>query len=93
MQIRGQHLIAAEDTHTRMSRLATQEFYFGRQLRSREVLAQIQAIDGQTLQRISGEDLIDAMRRATIAIVGPEMPQQYDVQAVEELLTGFQCAT
>jgi len=93
MQIRGQHLIAAEDTHTRMSRLATQEFYFGRQLPSGEVLAQIQAIDGQTLERISGEDLIDAMRRATIAIVGPEVPQQYDVQAVEELLTSFQCAT
>jgi predicted Zn-dependent peptidase len=93
MRIHGQHLIAAEDTHTRMSRLATQEFYFGRHIPSDEVLAQIKGIDCQMLRRLSSEDLIDAMRQATVAIVGPEVPQQYTVEAVEELLTSLQCTT
>ncbi|MBI5064269.1 MAG: insulinase family protein, partial [Desulfatitalea sp.] len=44
MQIRGQHLISGEGSHTRMSRLATQELYFGRSISTAEVLEQIQAV-------------------------------------------------
>ena len=42
MQVRGQHLLSAEHTHTRMSRLATQELYFGRQIAESEILASIE---------------------------------------------------
>ncbi len=90
MQIRGQHLMAAESTNTRMSRLATQELYFGRHIPSDEVLAQIEAVDGETLQRLANEALMDALRRVAIAVVGPEAPQHYTATAIEELLSNFQ---
>lgn len=89
MQIRGQHLIAGENTHTRMSRLATQELYFGRHIPSSEILAHIEAVDGQMLQRLSNRDLIDALRRVTIAVVGPEAPEHYDASSIKELLASF----
>jgi predicted Zn-dependent peptidase len=89
MQIRGQHLIAAEDAHTRMSRLITQEFYFGRYIPSDEILAQIEAVDGQMLQSLADEALVDALRQVTIAIVGPEAPQHYSVSSLEALLADF----
>jgi predicted Zn-dependent peptidase len=38
MQVRGQHLLSAEDAHTRMSRLATQELYFGWQTCRKQLL-------------------------------------------------------
>ncbi len=90
MQIRGQHLMAEEDTNTRMSRLATQELYFGQHIPSAEILRQIEAVDGQMLQRMANETLIDTLRQATIAVVGPEAPQHYNYASIEELLASFQ---
>jgi predicted Zn-dependent peptidase len=90
MHIRGQHLVGSESTHTRTSRLATQELYFGRHIPSDEILAQIEAVDGQLLQRLAHEALIDALRRVTIAVVGPEAPQHYSVSSIEELLASLQ---
>ena len=90
MQIRGQHLIASEDTYTRMSRLATQELYFGRHLTPDEILTQIDAVDGQTLQRAYENLLLNSLRQAAIAIVGPQTPNHYNYAVVEELLAGFQ---
>jgi len=93
MQIRGEHIIAAEDTYTRMSRLASQEFYFGRHLPSDEILAQVEAVDGCMLQNLANEVLVDALRQATVAIVGPDSPEDYHVSEVEELLTGLQISS
>jgi predicted Zn-dependent peptidase len=90
MQIRGEHIIAAEDTYTRMSRLASQEFYFGRHLPSDEILAQVEAVDSCMLQNLANEVLVDALRQATVAIVGPDSPKDYRASRVEELLTGLQ---
>ena len=90
MQIRGQHLIAAENTHTRMSRLTTQEFYFGRYIATEEILAEIEAVDCQTIQQLAKEALINAHRHLTIAVVGPKNEAHYDVAAIEDLLTRFQ---
>jgi predicted Zn-dependent peptidase len=89
MQIRGQHLIAGENSHTRMSRLATQELYFGRHIPPDEILAQIEAVDGLTLQQLASGSLIDALRHVTVAVVGPEAPEHYSAASVEELLADF----
>jgi len=86
MHIRGQHLIAAENTNTRMSRLATQELYFGRYISGEEVLDQIEAVDAQALQRLADETLIDALGQVTAAVVGPEAPELYTAPAIEELM-------
>jgi len=90
MQIRGQHLIAAENTHTRMSRLTTQEFYFGRHIAAEEILAEIDAVDSQTIQQLAKEALIKPHHNLAIAVVGPEDPEHYEVAAIEDLLTRFQ---
>ena len=90
MQIRGQHLIAAENTHTRMSRLTTQEFYFGRHITTEEILAEIEAVNSQTIQQLAKETLINPHHNLAIAVVGPEDPEHYEVAAIEDLLTRFQ---
>ena len=90
MHLRGQHLLAEEDTNMRMSRLATQELYFGQHLPSAEILAQIEAVDNQTLQHMAAETLVEALRQVTIAVVGPEAPHHYTYASIEELLAGFQ---
>jgi len=89
MQIRGQHLIANEDTNTRMSRLATQELYFGHHIPAGEILAHIDNVDCQKLQH-AGEALADGLCQAAMAIAGPEAPQHYDMASIEDLLTSFQ---
>jgi predicted Zn-dependent peptidase len=86
MQIRGQHLISGENTNTRMSRLAVQELYFGRQLPEDEILAEIDAIQVEKLQSLADEVLRAALNRATIAVVGPEAPDHYQKSAIEGLL-------
>lgn len=86
MHIRGQHLISGENTNTRMSRLAVQELYFGRQLPDEEILAEIDAIHVAKLQKLAEEVLGDALSRATIAVVGPEAPDLYQKSAIERLL-------
>ena len=90
MQIRGRHLIAAENANTRMSRLATQELYFGRYIPGEEILDQIEAVDAQVLQSLAREALIDALGKVTVAVVGPEAPEHYNASTIEELLMGFQ---
>lgn len=90
MQIRGQHIIAAEDVYTRMSRLATQEFYFGQHIPTDDILDRVKAVDGHTLRRLAADTLQDAPPGIAIAIVGPDVPQHCSNSAVEELLTGLQ---
>lgn len=88
MQIRGQHLVAAESTSTRMSRLATQELYFGRYIPSGEIMRDIDAVD-DSLQHLGKETLVDALSQATIAVVGPETTHAYGPVSVRGLLDGF----
>jgi predicted Zn-dependent peptidase len=84
MQIRGQHLISSEHTNTRMSRLVTQELYFGRYIPGQEIVGHIEAIDTQALKRLSNDVLKGALGRMTIAVVGPDMPEHYNVSSIED---------
>lgn len=85
MQLRGQYLIASENTDTRMSRLATQELYFGRHIPADEILGQIESADVRMFQRLSDECLSASLRHAAVAIVGPES-SAYNLRCVEEIL-------
>jgi predicted Zn-dependent peptidase len=89
MHIRGQHVIAAENTNTRMSRLATQELYFGRHIPGQEVLHHIESVDARALEGLSAGALTEALGRLTIAVVGPEASGLYNASAIEELVHGF----
>jgi predicted Zn-dependent peptidase len=86
MHIRGQYLLATEDTHTRMSRLATQELYFGRHLPSEEILAQIERVDGLKLQRLAETFLHATLTQVAVAVVGPEAPEYYSHASLEALI-------
>jgi len=89
MQIRGQHLISGENTNTQMSRVATQELYFGGHIPDEEILAQIESINIQTLQRFAGDALRDSLSQATVAVVGPEAADHYNTSQIAELFSAY----
>ncbi len=68
-QMRGSVILALESTEARMSRLAKNEFHFGRHVTPGEILA--------GFERVSKADLVDATRRfispdkLTVVAVGP----------------------
>lgn len=77
MSMRGRHLLADEDPETRMTRLCTQEFYFGRHLPSDEVLRGIDQVTMETLEAYCAGPLPQAMNNIAVAVVGPDaMAQQ-----------------
>ncbi|MBI4748474.1 MAG: insulinase family protein [Acidobacteria bacterium] len=87
--LRGQHLISGENTDTRMSRLATQELYFGRHIPTDEIAAHLLAVDLPALQRLGQTVLMDALRQATIAVVGPNVSESCNVERLEKQLSLF----
>ena len=88
MQIHGQHLIAAENTNTCMSRLATQELYFGRNIPTEDIIDHIGSVNDRVLQKLARQSLRAALRQAAVAVCGPKDLQHYSHSSVEELLTG-----
>ena len=72
-----------------MSRLATQELYFGGHMSSEQILAGIDAVDIEALERLSKNVLLNGMRGASVAVVGPPAPDYYNVPMIEELLARF----
>jgi predicted Zn-dependent peptidase len=90
MQIRGQHLICAESSNTQMSRLATQELYFGQHIPSGRILNAIDKVRLETLSALSNDVLLDSLRNAAVAVVGPTAPDHYSAAMIEELWANFQ---
>ncbi|MCP4747722.1 MAG: insulinase family protein [Desulfobacteraceae bacterium] len=85
MQIRGQHLISAENSNTQMSRLATQELYFGNHIASEQILEAIDKIDLNTLANLSNNYLLDSLKNAAVAVVGPYSPDHYNAAMIENV--------
>jgi predicted Zn-dependent peptidase len=72
MQIGGQLQLAADSMHTRMSRLATQEFYFQHRIAEEEIIECIQAVNGDQLARLAAESILPAWESVSLAAVGPD---------------------
>lgn len=89
MHLKGQHLIANESSNTRMSRLATQEFYFGKHIPSAEILGQIESVDAQQFNRIASGMISDAMSNVCVSVVGPETPGIQIEPSIREALVGI----
>ncbi len=89
MQVRGQHLLSADNAHTRMSRLATQELYFGRQIPEAEILAEIEAVTIADLQQTCRKQLLPAVDQLALSVVGPEADECYSQETLEILLGEF----
>lgn len=90
MQLKGQHIIAQENSHTCMSSLATQAFYFNRFIDSAEMLDQIQQVDLEQMNIITANILTNGLRHSAIALVGPSCEQVCNTVVFEKLLRDFQ---
>ena len=89
MQVRGQHLLSADNAHTRMSRLATQELYFGRQISEAEILAEIEAVSIANLRQTCRGRLLPAVNQLALSVVGPAASEWYSQETLEDLLGEF----
>lgn len=89
MQVRGQHLLSAENAHTRMSRLATQELYFGRQIPEAEILTEIEAVTIEDLKQTCRSRLLPAVHQLALSVIGPAASECYSQEALEGLLGEF----
>jgi predicted Zn-dependent peptidase len=69
-QIRGQIAMSGDDMHTRMSRLALQMLYFGRDVPEAEVIARVQHVDADAVARVAARCVADP-KIQSLAIVGP----------------------
>lgn len=90
MQLKGQHIIAQENSHTCMSSLATQAFYFNRFIDSEEILSQIQQVDLERMNIITANVLSDGLMDSAIALVGPSCESVCNTTALEKMLREFQ---
>lgn len=86
-QLRRQHLLSGELTSTRMSRLATQACYFGRQIPADEVVCRIEQVQADGLQGLTESWLSESLSRLTLAAVGPNDPDP--APALADLLADF----
>ena len=76
IRLRSQILLTAEDSHALMSRLATQELYFGRHLSEDEILGRLEAQDITKLSQFLYDTLAPALDGAGLAVVGDTTSQE-----------------
>lgn len=89
MQLKGRHIIAQENSHTCMSSLATQAFYFNRFIDSDEILRQIIEVDLDNINIIAANVLGGGLMDSAIALVGPSCEQVCNTFALENMLQEF----
>jgi predicted Zn-dependent peptidase len=70
-QIRSQVMVSGEDSHTRMSRLALQTFYFGRAVSDEEVVHGVEQVDAAAIASVALRCLAGGRYHA-LAVVGPD---------------------
>jgi predicted Zn-dependent peptidase len=90
MQLKGQHIIAQENSHTCMSSLATQAFYFNRFIDSEEILTQIEKVDLALMNNLSTHVLTGGLTDSALSLVGPSCDPVCNTTALEKMLREFQ---
>jgi predicted Zn-dependent peptidase len=71
LQLRSQYLIASEMVHTRMSRLASQETYFGTPFQAEAIPDAIGKVDLKTLRRLATGKLLPSFANLAAVVVSP----------------------
>lgn len=89
MQLKGRHLISQENSHTCMSSLATQTFYFGQYIESKEICSQIDDVDIEQINVIAGRLLQRGLENPAISIVGPQCDHVCNTHSLENMLKEF----
>ncbi len=88
-QLRGQIMLASDDSHSRMSRLATQELYFQEVFTEEELLSEIEAVSLDRLEHLASERLRPALAGIGTSLVAAEAPNFYDEERIEEILRRY----
>jgi predicted Zn-dependent peptidase len=89
MQLKGRHLISQENSHTCMSSLATQTFYFGKYIESEEICSKIEEVDIDKINFISKKILQEGVNNPAISIVGPQCDPVCNTHSLENILKEF----
>lgn len=83
MQVRGQHQLASDSLHTKMSSILTQQFYFGRPLVDDAVAQELGNVTCESIQT-EAKRLLES-NKIGIAIVGSEQGEHLKDQLHETL--------
>ncbi len=83
--LRGQHLLASESSHSIMSRLLTQQFYFHRQLPADEIVSAIETVSLDDLTRVVETGIIPALEGTAISAVVPDRADELTTELTEFL--------
>ena len=70
----GQHHIDSEDPYSRMSRLLTQHFYFGRELPAEEVIQGLESVSTDSVAAVCGNLFMPFSDQVAASVVGPLKP-------------------
>lgn len=70
-RLRAQVLVGSEDPHGEMSRLLTQELYFGRYVSGAELVRELDAVDEAELQHTAEVVFGRGLEAPALAVVGP----------------------
>jgi predicted Zn-dependent peptidase len=79
--LKGSLMLSLENTSSRMSQLARQELFFGRQYSLDEMLSAIEGVSADDVLRVSNELFSDGVTVATV--VGPQMPASLSLEGVK----------
>src|SRR6185436_15010949 len=78
--LKGSLMLSLENTGSRMSHLARQEIYFGRQFSLDELLAGIEAVGADDVQRIAGELFKGTVTMSVLGNLGRYRPKAAQLQ-------------
>ncbi len=86
MLLSAEHLIECDQPYSRMSRILTQELYFGRHISSEEVVAEIEATESEGLKRMVESTLANFLSNIAVVTIGPESPSCYTKDGIQEFI-------
>ena len=89
MNVKSQHLLSGENTNTRMSRLATQQYYFGRTVADDEIISRIDSLTIDQLQTFAQQRLKEPLGGVSVAVVGPEDERFFCEESINEIVMSF----
>jgi predicted Zn-dependent peptidase len=84
-RLRRQHLLGGADMSTRMSRLLTQEMYFGRQLPEAEIVQALAALSVEQVQTVAQTRLAEMLAQPALVVVAPEAPSFYNIDSLRSV--------
>jgi predicted Zn-dependent peptidase len=74
--LKGSLMLSLENTGSRMSHLARQDIYFGKRFSLDEIIAGIEAVTGDDVQRIANEVFADGLAVSVLGNLGKYRPKR-----------------